>query len=109
LICSSLIYHSDWQEQTTADVVEPDVPSEVECLMLLLLAVPSKPSTSELGDVDIWVGCDRDAAVMTGGHAFLWLAFLQTILPLSFICLLCGGTYFDEKESSTSLFLTESR
>jgi hypothetical protein len=49
-----------------------------------------------------------DAAVMTGGHdsfvgmlldflCRIWLAFLQTILPLPFICLLCGGTYFERK------------
>jgi len=32
---------------------------EVECLMKLLLASSFEPSTSELGAVDIWVGCDR--------------------------------------------------
>jgi hypothetical protein len=62
LICSSLICHYDWQEQTSAvaaDAVEPEMPSEVECLIQLLLAAPSEPSTYELEDVDIWVGCDR--------------------------------------------------
>jgi hypothetical protein len=39
--------------------VEPGMQSEVECLMWLLLAAPSEPSTSEPEDVDIWVGCDR--------------------------------------------------
>jgi hypothetical protein len=33
LICSSLFCHFDWQEQTAADVVEPDVPLKVECQM----------------------------------------------------------------------------
>jgi hypothetical protein len=33
LICSSLVCHFDWQEQTTADAVEPDVLLKVECLM----------------------------------------------------------------------------
>jgi len=33
LICSSLVCHSDWQEQTSADAWEPDVLSKVECLM----------------------------------------------------------------------------
>jgi hypothetical protein len=33
LIWSSLVCHSDWQEQTSADAVELDVLSEVECLM----------------------------------------------------------------------------
>jgi hypothetical protein len=33
LICSSLVCHFNWQEQTAADAVEPNVPSKVECLM----------------------------------------------------------------------------
>jgi hypothetical protein len=57
LICSSLVCHSNWQEQTAADAVEPNLLSEVECLMLL--EAPFEPSTSEPGDVDTWIGCDR--------------------------------------------------
>jgi len=59
LICSSLVCHSDWQEQTSADAVEPDVLSKVECLMLLLLAASSEPSSCELVAVYTWAGCDR--------------------------------------------------
>jgi hypothetical protein len=45
LICSSLVCHFDWQEQTSTDAVEPNVLSKVECMMLLLLAASFEPSS----------------------------------------------------------------
>jgi hypothetical protein len=33
LICSSLVCHFDWQEQTSTDDMELEKPSEVECLI----------------------------------------------------------------------------
>jgi hypothetical protein len=60
-----------------------------------------------------------DAAVMTGGQASFvgmlldfvcrnLVSILTNNIALTFICLLGGGTYFDEEESSTSLFLRAS-
>jgi hypothetical protein len=60
-ICSSLACHFDWQEQTSADAVEPDVPLEVELpLNLRLLSLELWTFGSDVAD---------DATVMTGEQA----------------------------------------
>jgi hypothetical protein len=101
LICSSLICHSDWQEQTPADAVEPDVPSKVEYLMFCW----QLPLNLRLVSLEQWtLGSDvtGDTAVMTGRQASLLecfltvfadlrLAFSQIILPLRFICSYAEG------------------